>query len=63
MRADLLCIGPDGDVTDAERVMAERRIRRLLVVDGSLWGIVVLGQIARRERSDERMGEALMENR
>jgi CBS domain-containing protein len=60
MSADPVCIGPDDDVREAERVMADRQIRRLPVVDdGKLSGIVVLGQIARRERSEERVGETL----
>ncbi len=62
MSADPVWIGPDDDVTDAERIMGERQIRRLPVVDdGKLEGIVVLGQIARRERDEERTGEVLKE--
>ena len=62
MSADPVCIGPDADATEAERVMADRQIRRLPVVDdGKLCGIVVIGQLARRERDDERVGETLKE--
>jgi CBS domain-containing protein len=62
MSADPVCVGPDDDVREAERVMADRQIRRLPVVeDGRLSGIVVIGQIARRERSEEKVGEVLEE--
>jgi len=50
MSADPVTVSPDDDVAVAERVMAERQIRRLPVVkDGKLVGIVVTAQIARAE--------------
>ena len=62
MSADPVCVGPDADVTEAEKIMGDRQIRRLPVVeDGMLTGILVIGQIARREKDEERTGEALKE--
>jgi CBS domain-containing protein len=62
MSADPVWVTPDDDVKEAERIMADRQIRRLPVVeDGALAGILVLGQIARREKDEERTGEALKE--
>src|SRR6266542_301924 len=58
MSADPVTIGPDEDATEAERVMAERQIRRLPVCDdGKLAGLVVIGQLARRERDEDQIGE------
>ena len=61
MSADPVTIGPDNDVTEAEKVMADRQIRRLPVVEnGKLVGIIVTAQIARA--GDKRMvGETLKE--
>jgi CBS domain-containing protein len=61
MSSDPVTIGPDADVTEAEKKMADRQIRRLPVVDGAkLVGIIVTAQIARA--ADERLvGETLKE--
>ena len=62
MSADPVCIAPEDDVRQAQDLMADRQIRRLPVVeDGKLVGILVIGQIARGERDEERTGEALKE--
>jgi CBS domain-containing protein len=62
MSADPVTIGSDEDAKEAERIMAERQIRRLPVCDdGKLAGIVVIGQLARRERDEEQIGETLKE--
>jgi CBS domain-containing protein len=62
MSADPITIASDVDVREAERVMAERQIRRLPVCDdGKLAGILVIGQLARRERDEEKVGETLKE--
>ncbi len=62
MSADPVCIGPEDDVREAEQRMGDRQIRRLPVVDdGALAGMLVIGQIARRETREERTGEALKE--
>jgi len=48
MSGDLSTCQADDDVKDAERLMRERRVRRLPVVDGggSLVGILSLGDVA-----------------
>ena len=62
MSADPVCISPDTDLDEAANVMAERQIRRLPVVeDGKLAGILVIGQIARREPDEQQTGETLKE--
>lgn len=54
MSADPVTVSPDSDTDAASKVMAERQIRRLPVVrDGRLEGIVVIGQLARREDEGE----------
>jgi len=54
MSADPVTISPDSDTEEASRIMAERQIRRIPVVkDGRLAGIVVIGQLARREDEGE----------
>jgi CBS domain-containing protein len=61
MSADPVSIGPDEDVTAAEKVMGDRQIRRLPVVEGGrLVGIIVTAQIA-RAGNDESVGETLKE--
>jgi len=49
MSTPLITIGPDATLTNAAELMAQYRIRRLVVVDttGSLVGIVTTGDIAR----------------
>jgi CBS domain-containing protein len=62
MSADPVTIGPDTDVDEAARIMADRQIRRLPVIDdGKLVGILVIGQIARKEPDEELTGETLKE--
>lgn len=61
MSADPVSIGPDEDITAAEKVMGDRQIRRLPVVEGGkLVGIIVTAQIA-RAGSDRSVGETLKE--
>jgi CBS domain-containing protein len=61
MSADPITVRPDSSVDEARKLMADRQVRRLPVVDGgSLVGIVVLGQVARRE-DEEETGETLKE--
>ena len=61
MSADPVTIGPDDDVTNAEKKMADRQIRRLPVVEGGkLVGIIVTAQIARAE-NERKVGETLKE--
>jgi CBS domain-containing protein len=49
MSTPLITVGPDSSLTSAAELMAQYRIRRLVVVDrnGSLVGIVTTGDIAR----------------
>lgn len=62
MSADPITISPDTDIDDASDLMADRQVRRLPVVDGGkLVGILVIGQIARREPDEEQTGETLKE--
>jgi len=59
MSASPVTVSPDDDVTDAERKMADRQIRRLPVVEGGrLVGIIVTAQIA-RAGNERKVGETL----
>ena len=57
---DLVCATPDMSTREATRIMSERQIRRLPVVEGDrLVGIVSIGDIAVEEGKDSRTGETL----
>jgi CBS domain-containing protein len=61
MSSDPVTVGPDDDVMDAEKKMADRQIRRLPVVEsGKLVGIIVTAQIA-RAGNERKVGETLKE--
>jgi len=61
MSSNPVTIGPDEDVADAEKKMADRQIRRLPVVEnGSLVGIIVTAQIARAD-DKRKVGETIKE--
>ncbi len=61
MTADPVTVGPDTTVDEARKVMAERQVRRLPVVEGGrLVGLVVIGQVARRDNAKD-VGETLKE--
>ncbi len=61
MSADPVTIRPDDDLADAEKVMADRQIRRLPVVEnGKLVGIIVTAQIA-RAADKRKVGETIKE--
>jgi CBS domain-containing protein len=61
MSSDPVTVGPDEDVMDAEKKMADRQIRRLPVVEGGkLVGIIVTAQIA-RAGNERKVGETLKE--
>jgi CBS domain-containing protein len=49
MTADPSCCSPDSDVRDVERTMADRQVRRVVIVnaDGGAEGIVAQADIAR----------------
>lgn len=58
MTADPSCCGPDSDVRDIERTMADRQIRRVVIVnaDGCAEGVIAQADIARaanRGRNDD----------
>jgi CBS domain-containing protein len=62
MSPDPITIGPDEDARRAQQIMAEHQVRRIPVTDdGRLVGLVVIGQLARRESSEERVGDTLKE--
>ena len=57
---DVVSVGPDDSTHDAEKVMSERQVRRLPVIEGGrLVGIVSLGDIAVKEGRDRRSGDTL----
>jgi CBS domain-containing protein len=57
---DVVSVSPDTTTKEAERIMGERQIRRLPVVENDrLVGIVSLGDIAVKEGRDGRTGETL----
>src|SRR5882672_6456433 len=59
MTADPVTLAPDADADDAEKLMSERQVRRLPVVeDGRLVGILVTAQLARRGDARE-VGETI----
>jgi len=60
---ELTTVEPDADVEQAARIMAEKQIRRLPVVeDGDLIGMVSLGDVAvKADVDDERVGRTLEE--
>ena len=59
---EVVCCGEDDDVKDAARIMKERQIRRLVVLDGQqrLAGIVSLGDLA-VDSGDEKMTGSVLE--
>ncbi|KMJ58507.1 inosine-5'-monophosphate dehydrogenase [Bacillus sp. LL01] len=62
MSDHLITIEPEASIEEAAHVMAEHQIRRLPVVEnGSLIGIISLGDLAIRDYSDDQAGEALSE--
>jgi CBS domain-containing protein len=61
MSADPITIGPDEDIAAAEKVMADRQVRRLPVVEKSmLVGILVTAQVARNE-NERKTGATMKE--
>jgi CBS domain-containing protein len=57
---DVVFVKPDDSTKDAEKLMSERQIRRLPVVENDrLVGIVSLGDLAVKEGKDSRTGETL----
>jgi CBS domain-containing protein len=57
---DLVFVKPDSSTREAEKLMSDRQIRRLPVVEnGRLVGIISLGDIAVKEGKDSRTGDTL----
>ncbi|WP_246940298.1 CBS domain-containing protein [Bacillus pinisoli] len=62
MSDHLITVKPDTSLEEASRIMSEKQIRRLPVVEnGQLVGIVALGDLAVNQMSDESAGHALSE--
>ncbi|WP_373897696.1 CBS domain-containing protein [Haloimpatiens sp. FM7315] len=60
MSTNPVTISPDMDVHEAARVMSERQIRRLLVVEeGNLIGMISIGDLAVEPKLSDNAGEAL----
>ena len=58
----IIAVEPDCETRKAAHLMAEKRIRRLLVCEeGRLCGVVSLGDLAVKEDKERRMGETLHE--
>ncbi|MFC4907647.1 CBS domain-containing protein [Actinomadura gamaensis] len=56
--ADPVCVGPDDDASAAIRLMSEKKIRRLPVVqDGRPVGVVSLGDLAAERDEDSVLGQ------
>ena len=61
MTADPVTVRPDTSAEDASKLMSEKQVRRLPVVeDGRLVGILAIGQLARHESANA-AGETLQE--
>jgi CBS domain-containing protein len=59
MSADPVTLSPDASADDAEKLMADRQVRRLPVVaEGRLVGLIVTAQLARRGDARE-VGETI----
>jgi CBS domain-containing protein len=57
---DVVTVSPDMSTKDAEALMGDRQIRRLVVVENEqLVGIVSLGDLAVKGGHDHRVGETL----
>ena len=57
---DVVTVPPDMSTKEAEALMGERQIRRLLVVENDrLIGVVSLGDLAVKSGHDHRVGETL----
>lgn len=63
MSSDLVCCYEDDDLEKCARLMEERRIRRIPVLDRQeqLVGILALGDLAVRGEAKETAGEVLTE--
>ena len=62
MTRNCAVVSPEDDAREAARLMAEKQVRRLPVLEGnSVVGMVSLGDLARNHRCDMEAGKALSE--
>lgn len=63
MTTELVTVGPDDYVFDAARLMGDKQVRRLPVVnpDGALAGIVAMADVALSTEDEEQIAETLEE--
>ncbi|MCZ2390443.1 MAG: CBS domain-containing protein [Acidobacteria bacterium] len=63
MTTDLFTIGPENYVFEAVRLMGERKVRRLPVVeeDGRLAGIIAMADVALQSEDEQAIAETLEE--
>lgn len=60
MTDDCVTCSPDTSVDEAAKIMAQKKIRRLLVTDnGELAGVVAIGDLAVRDALEQEAGQAL----
>ena len=63
MTSDVECLTPDADVEEVERVMSERQVRRVPIIDasGCLVGIISQADLARTDSaiSDREVGQVV----
>jgi len=59
MTRDVACCGPDDDIDSVERIMSERQVRRVPIVDrqGRLVGIVAQADLARATNGEGTISE------
>jgi predicted transcriptional regulator len=62
MTDDCYAVAPETEVDQAARLMADKQIRRLAIVeDGELVGMLSIGDVAVKQGDDDLCGEALQE--
>jgi CBS domain-containing protein len=62
MSPNVVKVSPDDDVEQVRQIMADRQIRRVLVVDGdNVVGVISLGDVSTRDRSEDAAAGAVLE--
>jgi CBS domain-containing protein len=56
---DLVTVGPDDDTSEVHRLMSDRQVRRIPVVDseGHVLGVIAQADVATKEQRDQQTGE------
>jgi CBS domain-containing protein len=56
---DLVTVGPDAETSEVHRLMIERQVRRVPVVDsdGHVLGVIAQADVATKEQRDQQTGE------